>query len=121
MVTAEKSEWVKLSEYKFASPLVQSLTAVTVWPTLTAKQRRLVASCRVTVDPKAVFPDRHKVVIDQLVDEDPRTLRSLEAKDVVDERGVLTVVGIYTALWNQLEADELRRAERAKRLEQGEK
>lgn len=104
--------WVKLAEYKFAPPFAQSLTAVTIWPTLTRKQRELVASCRVEVDPNAIFPNRHKVILDHLVNEPRATLRSLQAKGVVDERGVLTVPGIYTALWNQLDRDLERKAKR---------
>lgn len=107
-----EGEWVKLGEYEFASPLVQSLTAVSIWPQLTRKQRELVASCRVEIDPKAKFPNRHKVVVDKLVGQPARTLKSLEAKGVVDERGVLTVPGIYTALWNGVEHDEQRREQR---------
>lgn len=104
--------WVKLDEYEFAAPFVQSLTAVTIWPTLTRKQRELVAACRVEVDPNAVFPNRHKAILDHLVNEPKATLRSLQAKGVVDERGVLTVPGIYTALWNQLDRDLERKAKR---------
>lgn len=103
---------VNVTEWKADSPLVMSLTAVTVWPTLTQKQRNLVAACRVEVDAKAKFPDRHKVDIDRLKGESPRTLKSLEAKGVVDATGRLTVPGIYTALFNQADADERRRAER---------
>lgn len=106
------AETVKLSEWKADSPLVMSLTAVTVWPTLTAKQRNLVASCRIEVDGKAKFPDRYKVDIDRLKGESPRTLKSLETKGVVDDTGRLTVTGIYTALFNQVDADERRRASR---------
>lgn len=105
-------EWVKLGEYEFASPIVQALTAITMWPRLTRKQRELVASCRVEINPKAKFPGRHKVIVDRLVDQPARTLKSLESKGIVDERGVLTIDGIYTALWNGLEGDERKRARR---------
>jgi hypothetical protein len=111
----KQHEWVRLSDYVFASPLIQSLTAVTVWPRLTPKQRELVASCRVEVDPKAFFPNRYKVIVDKLVGQPLRTRVSLEAKDVVDERGVLTIDGIYTALWNQLEHDLDKKAAKAAR------
>ena len=104
--------WVKLAEYKFAPPFAQSLTAVTIRPPLTRKQRELVASCRVEVDPNAIFPNRYKVILDHLVNAPKATLRSLQAKGVVDERGVLTVPGIYTALWNQLDRDLERKAKR---------
>ncbi len=95
--------WVRLSDWKADPPIVQSLTSVHIWPTLTPKQRTLVASCRETVDETLPWPDRYKVIVDRLKGESPRTLRSLESKGVVDERGVLTIPGIYTALWNRLD------------------
>jgi hypothetical protein len=113
-VKTAQDEWIRLDEWKADSAIVQSLTAVHIWPTLTQKQRHLVAACRIEVDPKAVWPNRYKVRIDG-IQASPATMRSLERKSIVDYRGHLTVVGIYTALWNQLENDEKRRAERAAR------
>lgn len=108
----QQGEWVRLSEWKTDPPIVQVFTAFHLWPRLTRKQRQLVASCREEVNSAAQWPDRYKVVIDKLTGQPAATLRSLQAKGVVDERGCLTIPGIYTALWNQLDADADRRARR---------
>lgn len=106
---------ILLSEWVPDSAITQALTASMLWPKLTPAQRKLVASCRVEVDPKAEWPNRDKVIVDKLTGLSARTLKSLEAKGIVDERGVLTINGIYTALWHQLEYDEKRAAERVAR------
>lgn len=96
-------EEVSLSVWRADAPIVQSLTAATVWPTLTRHQRALVASCRETVDPAAAdFYGRYRVVLDRLAGQPARTLASLRAKGVLDDRGNLTADGIYTALWHRL-------------------
>lgn len=107
--------WFNLDRWKADSPIVQSLTAVSIWPTLTAHQRVIVAGCRETVDPDAEGIAKYRVLIDGLVSESGRTLASLAAKGVVDERGCLTDVGVYTALWNQLDRDKQRRERRKAR------
>ncbi|OBG32388.1 hypothetical protein [Mycolicibacter heraklionensis] len=106
-------EWVSLKGWVADPPFVQSLIAVTVWPKLTKRQRVLVASCRDTIDPEAEFPAKYRIAVDRLADAPSKTLTSLQLKGVVDEFGRLTVPGIYTALWNQLERDQERREARA--------
>lgn len=109
-----QSEWVRLDEWKPDSAIVQSLTAVSIWPMLTPKQRELVAACRTVNNPKAEWQNKYKIQLDgvKAAGASKATLASLEAKGIVDERGMLTIPGIYTALWNQLEHDKDRQAER---------
>jgi hypothetical protein len=95
------------------APIIQALTAATIWPTLSRTQRELVAACRKTVDPNAEYPKKYRVGVDALEGAPKATLRSLRRKGVVDERGWLTVVGIYTALWNFLERDKAKRERKA--------
>ncbi len=81
-----------MDEQKFAPPIVQCLTGLDVWAKLTTRQRELVAGC---------WDDETKrVTVDKLTDANPRTIASLRSKDVVDERGWLTEIGVYTAKWN---------------------
>lgn len=106
----ETREWVDLATWKADAPIVQALTAATVWPTLTERQRELVASCRSVVNPRAKWPRNYSIEINRLKTLPMASRKSLERKGVVDEFGRLTVPGIYTALWNQLDADYARKA-----------
>lgn len=104
-------EWVRLADWKADPPITQALIAASVWASLTPRQRELVAACRIINDPNAEWPDKYKVQLDG-IKAAPKTMKSLEAKQVIDEHGNLTIPGIYTALWNHLERDKERRSAR---------
>lgn len=90
-----------------AAPLiVQVLTAVTLWPQLTPTQRGILTGClrkRTAAEPYTgpCAPESRvaQYIVDPRLPELPaRTLASLQRKGIADDRGLLTLDGVYTAL-----------------------
>ena len=93
-----------IRKFKAAPLIVQLLTALDVWPTLTPKQRDIVASCRMDRPEDCPYdgdlPSTARDIVDPRLPGMPvRTLESLQRKGVADDRGLLTDRGVYTALW----------------------
>lgn len=80
------------------APLVQILNGHEVWRKCTPKQRELLRGLRVEINADRKLTNE-RYAVRNVIEAPPRTLASLAAKGVCDDRGHITLLGAYGALW----------------------